>query len=118
MEKISMLRGEIWLIELNPTRGAEISKTRPAVIVSDDAIGILPLKVVVPVTEWKDHYALAPWMVRLDPDVQNGLQKISTADAFQVRSISKDRFVKKIGVVSREKIVEIAKAIGIVVCIV
>ena len=38
-----MQRGEIWLINLDPTIGAEIKKTRPAVIVSDDAIGILPL---------------------------------------------------------------------------
>lgn len=63
-----MRRGEIWLINLDPTIGAEIRKTRPAVIVNDDAVGILPLKIVVPVTEWKDRYAVAPWMVRLDPD--------------------------------------------------
>lgn len=39
-----MRRGEVWLINLDPTVGAEIKKTRPAVIVNDDAIGILPLK--------------------------------------------------------------------------
>ena len=50
-----MRRGEVWLINLDPTIGAEIKKTRPAVIVNDDAIGILPLKVIVPVTEWKDR---------------------------------------------------------------
>jgi mRNA interferase MazF len=44
-----MRRGEIWLVSLDPTTGAEIRKTRPAVIVSDDAIGILPLKVIVPI---------------------------------------------------------------------
>jgi mRNA interferase MazF len=38
------------LINLDPTLGAEIRKTRPAVIVSDDAIGTLPLRVIVPVT--------------------------------------------------------------------
>jgi len=50
-----MRRGEIWLINLDPTVGAEIRKTRPAVIVNDDAIGILPLKVIVPVTDWKNR---------------------------------------------------------------
>jgi mRNA interferase MazF len=45
-----MRRSEIWLINLDPTVGAEIRKTRPAAIVSEDAIGILPLKVVVPIT--------------------------------------------------------------------
>ena len=37
-----MRRGEVWLINLDPTIGSEIKKTRPAVIVNDDAIGILP----------------------------------------------------------------------------
>jgi len=61
-------RGEVWLINLDPTVGSEIKKTRPAIIVSDDAIGLLPLKVVVPVTEWKDRYAVAPWMVKMLPE--------------------------------------------------
>ena len=59
-----MRRGKIWLINLDPTIGAEIRKSRPAVIVNDDAIGILPLKVIVPITEWKEQYAAAPWLVR------------------------------------------------------
>jgi mRNA interferase MazF len=46
-----MRRSEIWFINLDPTVGAEIKKTRPAVIVNDDAIGILPLKVIIPITE-------------------------------------------------------------------
>jgi mRNA interferase MazF len=83
-----MRRGEVWLINLDPTVGAEIKKTRPAVIVNDDAIGILPLKVIVPITEWKDRYAVAPWMIPVTPDAQNGLGKPSAADAFQVRSLS------------------------------
>ncbi|NJD68102.1 MAG: type II toxin-antitoxin system PemK/MazF family toxin, partial [candidate division NC10 bacterium] len=68
-----MLRGEVWLINLDPAIGAEIKKTRPAVVVNDDTVGILPLKVIVPITEWKDRYAVAPWMVRLEPDSENGL---------------------------------------------
>ena len=55
-----MRRGDIWLINLDPTVGAEIKKTRPAIIVNDDAIGILPLKIIVPITEWKGKYAIAP----------------------------------------------------------
>jgi mRNA interferase MazF len=60
-----MHRGEVWLINLDPTVGAEIRKTRPAVIVNDDAVGLLPLRVIVPITEWKDRYAVAPWMVKV-----------------------------------------------------
>jgi mRNA interferase MazF len=112
-----MFRGELWLINLDPTIGAEIKKIRPAVIVNDDAIGILPLKVIVPITDWKDHYEVAPWMVRLDPNMNSGLGKISAADAFQVRSISQERFIRKIGKLSDEEMSEITKALAVVLCI-
>ena len=105
-----MRRGEVWLINLNPTIGAEIKKTRPAVIVNDNAIGILPLKVIVPITEWKDRYAMAPWMVRLDPDESNQLDKASAADAFQVRSVSQQRFVRQVGILSADVMSEIDNA--------
>jgi len=95
-----MKQGDIWLINLDPTIGAEIRKTRPAVIVSDDALGKLPLKVIVPVTDWKSNYEIAPWMVKIEPDQENNLIKDSTADCFQVRSVSEERFVKQIGGVS------------------
>ncbi|MBW4579948.1 MAG: type II toxin-antitoxin system PemK/MazF family toxin [Tildeniella nuda ZEHNDER 1965/U140] len=92
-----MLRGEIWLVKLDPTLGTEISKTRPAIIVNDNAIGILLLKVIVPVTDWKEPFAARPWMVRLEPNVSNGLSKLSGADTFQVRSVSETRLVKQLG---------------------
>jgi mRNA interferase MazF len=95
--KIFMKQGEIWLINLDPTVGAEIKKTRPAIIVSDDALGKLPLKVIVPVTDWKERYEIAPWMIKIAPNIKNGLSKESSADCFQVRSVSEVRFVKRIG---------------------
>ncbi len=55
-----MRKGEIWLINLDPTIGAEICKTHPAVIISKDAVGILPLQIIVPLTDWKDRYSVAP----------------------------------------------------------
>ena len=48
-----MNNGDIWLINLDPTIGAEIQKTRPAIIVNSDAVGILPLKIIAPLTDWK-----------------------------------------------------------------
>lgn len=110
-----MLKGEIWLINLDPTIGAEIRKTRPAVIVSEDAIGILPLRVIVPLTDWKDRYAIAPWMISITPDAQNGLAKPSAADAFQIRSVSQERFVQRIGSLDNDQIKQILKAIQIVI---
>ena len=61
-----MNQGEIWLIDLDPTVGTEMKKTRPGVIVNDDALGKLPLKVVVPLTDWKDKYAAASWIVKVE----------------------------------------------------
>jgi mRNA interferase MazF len=112
-----MRRGEIWLINLDPAVGAEIKKTRPAVIVNDDAIGILPLRVIVPITEWKDRYTIAPWMVRLTPDAENSLDKPSAADTFQVRSLSQARFVQKLGKLSEASMEEITKALALVLAI-
>ena len=102
-----MKQGEIWLINLDPTTGAEIKKTRPAVIVSDDSLGKLPLRIIVPVTDWKEHYSIAPWMIKLILNKQNGLSKTSAVDSFQVRSVSKERFVKKVGSVSETSFKEI-----------
>jgi mRNA interferase MazF len=107
-----MRRSEIWLINLDPTVGAEIRKTRPAIIVNDDALGILPLKVIVPITDWKNRYSTADWMVRLDPDAANKLAKVSAADCFQVRSLSQTRMVRKIGEVSDVKMREIEVALS------
>ncbi len=98
--QIFMKQSEIWLINLDPTIGAEIKKTRPAIIVNDDSLGKLPLKIIVPITDWKDKYIIAPWMIQIKPTKINGLTKISSADCFQVRSVSENRFVRKIGVVS------------------
>ena len=72
-------------------------KTRPAVIVNDDNLGKLPLKVIVPITDWKTHYQMAVWMVQILPDAKNGLSKASSMDCFQVRSVSEKRFVRKLG---------------------
>ena len=106
-----MQRGEIWLVNLDPTVGSEIRKTRPAVIVSSDLIGILPLKVIVPLTEWKERYAQAPWMVRIDANDQNGLSKTSAADGLQIRSVSHQRLVKKLGVLPQIQVAQIVQAV-------
>jgi len=97
-----MKQGEIWLINLYPTVGAEIKKTRPAIIVNDNSLGKLPLKIIVPVTDWKDRYDIAPWMTKIEHNEINGLSKVSAADSFQVRSVSQERFVKQIGTVIQD----------------
>jgi mRNA interferase MazF len=109
-----MKRNEIWRINLDPSVGAEIRKTRPALILSVDAMGALPLRIVVPITGWKEHFTKAPWLVRLEPDSANKLDKVSAADAFQVRSVSEARFVDKLGNVSVADMRRVEDAIRIV----
>ena len=72
-----------------------MNKTRPAVIVSDDRLGKLPFKIIAPVTDCKEHYSVAQWMVAINPSIQNGLSKKSSIDCFQVRSVSKNRLIKQ-----------------------
>src|SRR5450759_288422 len=111
----SLNRGEIWLINLDPTAGAEIKKSRPALIVSSDAVGILPLRIIIPFTDWKDRYLQATWMVKISPNAENGLLKISAADTFQIRSVSTSRLIRKIGAISQAEINRVVEAIGLVI---
>lgn len=106
-----MLRGQVWLVNLDPTIGSEISKTRPTVIVNDDAIGILPLKVIVPITDWKERYATRPWMVQLQPTTDNGLSKPSGVDTFQIRSISQTRLIRQLGQLSEPEMQLVSQAL-------
>ncbi|MCH9740877.1 MAG: type II toxin-antitoxin system PemK/MazF family toxin [Epsilonproteobacteria bacterium] len=88
---------EIWLIKFFPKVGSEISKIRPAVVVSHDEIGRLPLKTIVPITDWKANYAYYPWMVQIVDSSENGLSKVSAIDCFQIKNFANERFVEKIG---------------------
>lgn len=112
-----MKQSEIWLINLDPTIGAGIKKTRPAIIVSDNSLGKLPLKIIVPLTDWKEKYEIAPWMVYIKPDSINNLTKVSAADCFQIRSISEERFIRKIGKISSENLEDIKDALSKVLAI-
>ena len=105
---MTLSRGEVWLVNLEPTLGDEIRKTRPAVIVSRDAVGVLALRVVVPLTSWQQRFQDSDWLIRLDPDSANGLEKPSASDTFQVRSISSQRFVRCLGRLSEGDMERIA----------
>ena len=97
-------------MNLDPTLGAEIRKTRPAVVVSSDGIGRLPVKLVAPITEWKEAFAGSAWLIHIDPDRRTGLHKTSAADVLQLRGL-----VSRIGRLSPDLMEEVAAAIAIVV---
>jgi mRNA interferase MazF len=112
-----MKRGEIWLVQLDPTVDREIGKTRPAVIVNDDGIGILPLKVIVPITDWKEAFASRPWMVLIQPSAVNGLSKTSGIDTFQIRSLAEGRLIRQLGIVDASIMVKISQALSTVLAL-
>jgi len=108
-------RGEIWLVDFDPAIGAEIRKARPAVVVSVPTVGRLPLRIVVPITDWKPSYASYPWFVEIPATAANGLTKDSGADAFQVKSVSEARFVQSLGQITDTQLDEVAEAIALCV---
>jgi mRNA interferase MazF len=92
-----------------------MGKLRPAVVISEDSVGRLPLRIVVPITDWKPHYSTLPWLVHLPASATNGLVKESGADAFQTKSVSLKRLVRSIGQISAAEADEIAAAIALCV---
>jgi mRNA interferase MazF len=108
-------RGEVWIVDFDPTKGAEIQKQRPAIVISSDAVGKLPLKLVVPITNWSPAFESNLWHVRLEPNSTNGLSKTSAADALQVRSVSVDRFMNRRGRITQQELEDIVQALGAVV---
>lgn len=93
------------MVDFSPKVGQEIGKVRPAIIVSHDSMGALQLKVVIPVTD--AVRSILDWHVPLNPSKGNGISKESVADCFQVKSISKERFVKRLGTLSVKEMEEV-----------
>jgi mRNA interferase MazF len=107
-------QGEIWIVNLDPSIRAEIKKSRPCVIVNDDAVGILPLKIIAPITGYKDKFNNVPWMVTLNPINENGLDKKSVIDLFQVRSVAEERLIERVGMIEADQILSVKAALKVV----
>jgi mRNA interferase MazF len=88
-------RGEIWIVNLNPTRGHEQAGRRPALVISVDKFnhGPAELIVVLPITS---KYRGIPFHVKVTPPEGN-LNKQSFIKCEDIRSISKIRLEKPIG---------------------
>ena len=115
LSSINPKRGEVWRVDLDPTVGSEMQKSRPCVIVSADGVGRLPMRWVVPLTGWKPAYAGYPWCVPVDADKASGLSKASAADTFQMRSVSVLRMSARLGTLPEAKMTAIAKAVALCV---
>ena len=100
-----MRQGEIWYADLSPTKGSEQSGFRPVVIVSGNLLNEqLKVVIVCPLTMKLKGYKGHPI---LEPSRQNRLTEPSEVLVFHIRSVSKDRLVRKIGVISKEEVTTI-----------
>jgi mRNA interferase MazF len=100
-----MKQCEIWYANLNPGKGIEQLGFRPVVIVSGNLLNQY-LKVVItcPLTTKIKNYK---GNVIIEPNESNGLTEKSEIIIFHIRSVSKDRLIKRIGYISEEQLLEI-----------
>ncbi len=111
--RVRINRGDIWLVNFDPTIGEEIQKTRPAVVMSIDAAFRYRLQIVVPITSWQEKFATDFWMIKIIPSSSNHLDNESAANAFQIKSLSEERFVRKLGILSSQELSDIADAVAV-----
>ena len=109
-----MRRGNIHSVDLDPARGSEANKRRPAVIVSNDAANVTAERLgrgvitVVPVTSNVER--VYPFQVLL-PAGETGLDRDSKAQAEQIRSIAVERVGDRLGVVPNSIMLDLDEAL-------
>jgi mRNA interferase MazF len=109
-----MLRGEVRLVDLEPSRGSEADKRRPAVLVSNDAANAAAARhgrgvvTVVPLTS--NVTRVLPFQTLL-PAEQSGLRVDSKAQAEQVRAVSVDRVGRSLGHLPAELMTQLDDAL-------
>ena len=97
-------RGDIFLVSLNPTRGSEIRKTRPCVVVSPDELNDhLRTFIVAPLTTGGHPY---PFRVRCRFENNDG-----HVVADQLRAIDRDRLVKRLGTLPETTLNELLRVL-------
>jgi len=92
------MQKEIWMADLNPVIGSEQSGVRPVVIISGETMNrIYSVVIMCPLTSKIKPYKGCPVIT---PNNINNLRTVSQAIPFHVRTISKIRLTKKIGLIS------------------
>jgi mRNA interferase MazF len=104
-----MKQGEIWQADLNPVKGSEQGGFRPVVILSGNLLNLhLPVVITAPLTTRIKNYKGNPV---LKPSKANGLKEESELLVFHIRSISKDRLLKKLGKINAEELQQAVKTL-------
>jgi mRNA interferase MazF len=105
-----MKQRDICLADLNPVQGSEQSGVRPVVIISGNAMNDnLNICIVCPLSSNIKHYS---GCLVLQKDKINQLDQDSEVITFQIRTISKSRLIKKIGVISDSQLNDILQGLN------
>jgi len=105
-----MKQGEIWYADLSPVKGSEQQGYRPVAIISGNLLNTyLPIVIACPLTTQIKNYK---GNLIMDPTKENGLKKKSELMVFHIRSLSKERLIKKIGYLSPEQLILIKEGLG------
>jgi mRNA interferase MazF len=95
--------GSIWLVSFDPSVGAEIRKTRPAVIISGTAFNQRRKLTVLPITSSSPSDQLLPVVVAVSPNAENGLATDSFIVCVDPMTFDKQRLVKRLGMLDLER---------------
>jgi mRNA interferase MazF len=105
-------RGDIYLVNFDPTLGSEIRKTRPALILQNDvANSHSPITIVAAISSQFDE-TLYPTEVLIEPP-EGGLAANSVVLLNQIRSIDKQRLIKRLGTATPETMQQIDQALQV-----
>lgn len=103
-------RSEIWLVDFGEPIGREQSGRRPALIVSADPLNEGPAGVVIAVPLTTAHRAL-PSHVEIDSNSESGLDEVSYAKCEDVKSISEQRLIARLGTANDQAMFQVARAL-------
>lgn len=109
-----MQQKDIYEVDLSQANSNKVIKKGLCVILSNNEMKSLPLKIIAPIIKYKDSYNGILWLIKIDPDDVNNIKSTCAIDIFQLRSISEKRFVKKIGEISDDDFKKCIKAINLV----
>ena len=99
-------RWEIFICDLNPTQGSEQQGKRPVLVISNDIVNhVLPIATVLPISSIKPGDKIYPTEIQM-PSAMTGLLKDSVAMVQQIRTVSQQRLINKVGELADAKLRE------------
>jgi mRNA interferase MazF len=107
-----MNRGEIWLVNFDPTIGSEIKKTRPAIIISSQPFNRLRRTLVVVPLSSAHEQTEFPLLIAIRSSARP-----SVAVVDQIKAAAKERFIRQLGVASSDEMEQIGDALAMLLSV-